>query len=71
MKLYIYKLANAEKGSWDDIDYAADCEVVAIATGETNEECEAKATDAGYTDTDLYGWTYADEIPMGDDVIEL
>ena len=34
-------------------------EVLAIAHGETNEECEKKMTDAGYLNGDEIGSTYS------------
>lgn len=63
MKLYVYKMKDGIEKSWDDIDFQKDIEVVAEIEGETNEECERKAVDAGYDDTEKYGWTYSDGIP--------
>lgn len=68
MKLYVYKVKDDRSfDSWDDVDFEKDCEVVAIAEGESNRECEQKVVDAGYGDTDTYGWTYTDDIPVADD----
>ncbi|EKO3632393.1 hypothetical protein M3894_002923 [Vibrio metschnikovii] len=33
-------------------------EVVAVISGETNEQCEAKALELGYMGVDEYGLTY-------------
>ncbi len=43
MELYIYDTETKE--------------IAGTVTGETNEECEKKATEANW-DLDLYGWTY-------------
>ena len=33
--------------------------IITIIDGDTNAECERKAIDAGYGDSDIYGWTYS------------
>jgi len=59
MEMYIYKLKDGvEIDSWDDVNYETDCLVCAVISGESNKECESKAVDAGYGDTDIYGWTF-------------
>jgi hypothetical protein len=63
MKLYVYRMKDGIGKSWDDIDFQKDVETVAEIEGESNEECEKKAIDAGYDDTEKYGWTYCDDIP--------
>jgi hypothetical protein len=59
MKLYVYKMKDEIEKSWDDVDFDSDIEVVATIEGESNEECESKASEE-YGDTDIYGWTYTD-----------
>lgn len=44
-------------------------EVVAIATGKNNEECEEKAADQ-FGDTDYYGWTYSPAFGFDGGLIE-
>ncbi len=59
MEMYIYKLKDGvDVDSWDDVNYETDCEVCAVVIGESNSECESKAIDEGFGDTDIYGWTY-------------
>jgi hypothetical protein len=38
--------------------YDNDDQIVAIVTGEDNEDCERRADDAGYSDN--YGYSYTD-----------
>lgn len=66
-KLYAYKMIDGVDKSWDDIDFQNECIVVAIIKGEDNKECETKAVENGYGDTDIYGWTYIDDIEIADD----
>ena len=63
MKLYVYT-TTAE--SWDDANNA-NCKVVAIINGTDNADCEAKAGDL-YGDTDVYGWTYNDDLSISDEI---
>jgi hypothetical protein len=58
LKLNVFKMKDGIEKNWDDVNFETEIEVVASFEGETNEECEEKATDAGYGDTDTYGWTY-------------
>lgn len=55
MKLYIYDTKTME--------------VVAIARGKNNDECEAKAV-VGYADTDQFLWTYSPAFGASDGLIE-
>ena len=51
--------------------YNADTmEVIAIATGETNKECESKMENAGYPGGEEIGWTYSPAFGMVDGLIE-
>ena len=52
MKLYAYNVESME--------------VVAIINGENNEECEAKAENAGYSPSDDIAWTYSPAFGMVD-----
>ena len=44
--------------SWNEVNFETEIEVVEVIEGETNEECEEKAINQGYGDTDIYGWNY-------------
>lgn len=67
MNMYVYKLKDGVSvDSWDDVDFANDCIVVAVISGDSNRECEWKAAEK-YYDTDIYGWTYNDGIEISDD----
>lgn len=50
MTLFIYDLEN---GNLED-----NLVLVDEIKGETNEECERRADDMGYSDSDLYAWSY-------------
>ena len=58
MKLNVFKMKDGVEKNWDDVDYDTEIEVIASFEGETNDECEEKAADAGYDDVDSYGWAY-------------
>jgi len=58
MKLQVFKMKDGIEKSWDDVDFETEIEVVATVEGETNQECEDKAVEQGFGDTDVYGWTY-------------
>lgn len=58
MKLTVYKQKNGVNKNWDDVNFETDIETVVTIDGESNTECEEKATDMGYADSDIYGWTY-------------
>ena len=58
MKLRVFKLKQGIEKGWDEVCLETEIEVVTIIEGETNEECEQKATDQGYGDSDIYGWNY-------------
>jgi len=45
-------------------------EVLAIANGETNEECESKMNEAGFPDGDEIGWTYSPAFGAVDGLVE-
>ena len=44
--------------------------VAAIVNGESNSECERKAADAGYGDTEAWSYTYSPAFGMADGLIE-
>ncbi|OHD24629.1 MAG: hypothetical protein A2Y38_16785 [Spirochaetes bacterium GWB1_59_5] len=56
MKLYAYNTETME--------------VLAIANGETNEECESKMDAAGYPGGEEIGWTYSPAFGAVDGLIE-
>ena len=58
LKLNVFKMKDGIEKSWDDVDFETEIEVVAIIEGETNKECEDKAIDQGYGDSEVYGWNY-------------
>lgn len=68
MKLYVYAMNAGVEKSWDDVELA-ECSVVAVVEGENNEDCENKAVENGYGDSDIFGWTYNDDVEMSDDVV--
>ncbi len=71
MEMHVYKIKDGvEVDFWEEVDFSKDCIVCAIVKGETNNECETKAIDQGYGDSDIYGFTYSndDEIEISDDV---
>lgn len=45
-------------------------EVLATATGETNEECESKMAAAGYPGDDEIGWTYSPAFGTVDGLVD-
>lgn len=68
MKLYIYTIkATSNASSWDDAIANNEVEVVATIEGESQNAIDAAAEDR-FSDTDTYGWTYADDLPDADDV---
>lgn len=70
MKMYVYKIKDGiEVENWDDVNFQRDCIVCAVITGNDNAECERKATDNGYDNTEVYGWTYNDDIVVPADVV--
>ncbi|MBZ9622887.1 hypothetical protein G9F71_008475 [Clostridium sp. FP2] len=58
LNLHIFKMKDGVEKNWDDVDFTTECEIVKIIKGETNEECETKAVENGFGDTDIYGWSY-------------
>jgi len=68
MELYVYKLKDGVSvDSWDDVDFKNDCIVCAVITGEDNRDCEKKASKNGYDNSEVYGWTYNDDIEIAED----
>ena len=55
MKMYVYETESKE--------------VVAVVTGDSNDECERKATEANYDD-DQFGWTYSPAFGFNDGLID-
>lgn len=56
MKAYVYNTESME--------------VVAVISGETNEQCELKAAEMGYMGVDEYGLTYSPAFGTSDGLIE-
>ncbi|MDW1542448.1 hypothetical protein [Vibrio sp. YT-17] len=56
MKAYVYNVETME--------------VVVVISGETNEQCEAKANDMGYMGVDEYGLTYSPAFGSVDGLVE-
>lgn len=68
MELYVYKMVDGVTKTWDDVNFQLDCEIVAVVTGEDNEDCETKAFDNGYANDDIYGFTYTKDIPESKEI---
>ena len=58
MELKVFKMKDGIEKSWNEVNFETEIEVVEVIEGETNEECEEKAINQGYGDTDIYGWNY-------------
>ena len=58
MKLRVFKLKQGIEKGWDEVKFETEIEVVETIEGESNEECEQKAIDQGYGDSEIYGWNY-------------
>ena len=68
-KLYVYQIKESKSqniNSWDDVDYANDCEIIAVISGNNNQACESIANDK-YDNAEIYGWSYNDDMGIADD----
>lgn len=58
------------ESNWDDVNFETECEVIAVINGEDNEDCEKKANEE-YSDFEIYGYTYNDDIEKSDEYVEI